>query len=139
MVEAQHVSKFVHDDCPHFSRTVRAAGGDSGKIRGVEAYLARGEDQWHQWLPGSLRVTASAESGHVSGKAGSFRGSGPGDQNGRPAFPVAVRLECLPVIAGCLRRGSVVHKLQTRCLRRCCHGFPDQEVSTCRRLSGRTT
>lgn len=132
MVEAQHVSEFVHNDRPHRSCAVRAGGGDTGKVRCVETHLAGGEDQRHQRLPGCRCVAASAEPGDVPGKAGSFRRSRPCDQHRRPALPVTVRLECLPVIAGSLCRRSVINKLQAGCLRSCRYGFPDKDVSTCR-------
>src|SRR4051794_7671878 len=64
VTEAEHVSEFVHDDRAPLGRTVRAAGDNAGKIRGVKAYLSRGEDQG---LPGGLCIAAPAESGNVSG------------------------------------------------------------------------
>ena len=118
----------------HLCRTVGPAVNDIGKIRCVKAHLTRGEDQRQQRLPGGLCIAASAESGNVSRKSGSFRRRRPGDQHGRPPFPIAVRLEYLPIIGWSLCSGSVIYKLQAGRLGSCCYCFPDQGVSPCQRV-----
>ncbi len=127
MAQAQHMAKFMHDDCADLGSAIGAAGQYAREIGRVKAHLARNEDQR---LPGDLCIAAAAIAGYVSGKPGTFRWSRPGDQQWRPPFPVAVGLENRPVVCRGLGGGSVINELQAGGRGSCCHGFPNEGVAT---------